>query len=612
MQNEHIDKFLDYYCDNKKLTNPQYAVLLKGKWGSGKTHFINKYKENLKKKNKKYIYISLYGVTKYDEIETKFLQSSNPEIFNEKSIFVGKLADAFIKENIKKTFGIIKKSLSTLNAEGNILIFDDLERCSINIVDLLGYINNFVEHQSYKVILLANEEELEKIEQYKLIKEKLIGKTFEFISEANSAYDSFLGELKNENKINEKILKKEKANILELFEKSQSNNLRALRQNLLDFERFYDEILITHLAKEELAKDVLYWFFLFSFEIRQGNSDILDLPKLSEEYRELLIIDKKEDEAEKTKYKSFLNKYNLDDNLDVFIIPFSLWKEVLLDSNIQKEEINSALISSKYYFDENTPSWQRLTQFHKLEDDEFEELLKDVYKRFCDNEYKDYRHFKLIASMLLSFQELNLLKINSDKLFTLIKNNFDSLFGENSIIIKDILFSKNKFMDDKSYENSPYIESSSFQKLLEYIDDFASNKKSVILKYESEKIINAIKEQNHNKLFELLEGKNDIRIIDYKDKPILSQINTDALFQALTKTNGLTMHYFGGIIKSRYNNGAKDLFIEEAFLKDLLGKIDNYLENNEVKVSTYNLKKEVQANIIKALERIEKNKEAIK
>jgi len=611
MQNEHIDKFLDYYCDNKKLPNPQYSVLLKGKWGSGKTHFINKYKENLKKKNKKYIYVSLYGVTKYDEIETKFLQSSNPEIFNEKSIFVGKLADAFIKENIKKTFRIIKKNLSTLNAKGNILIFDDLERCSINIVDLLGYINNFVEHQSYKVILIANEEELEKTEQYKLIKEKLVGKTFEFKTNANLAYDSFLSELKNTNKVKEDILEKEKSNILELFEKSKSNNLRALRQNLLDFERFYDEILITHLEKKELITNILYWFFLFSFEIRQGNSDVLDLPKLSEEYRELLIIDKKEDEAEKTKYKSFLNKYNLDDNLDV-VISFSLWKEVLLDSNIQKEELNSALINSKYYFDENTPSWQRLTQFQKLEDDEFEELLKDVYKRFCDNEYKDYRHFKLIASMLLSFQELNLLKINSDKLFTLIKNNFDSLFGENSIIIKDILFSKNKFMDDKSYENSPYIESSSFQKLLEYIDDFASNKKSVILKYESEKIINAIKEQNHNKLFELLEGKNDIRIIDYKDKPILSQINTDALFQALTKTNGLTIHYFGGIIKSRYNNGAKDLFIEEAFLKDLLGKIDNYLENNEVKVSTYNLKKEVKANLLIALEKIEKFRDSKK
>ena len=33
--------------------NPQYAVLLKGKWGSGKTHFINEYKNELNKNKQK-------------------------------------------------------------------------------------------------------------------------------------------------------------------------------------------------------------------------------------------------------------------------------------------------------------------------------------------------------------------------------------------------------------------------------------------------------------------------------------------------------------------------------------------------------------------------------
>ena len=145
--------------------------------------------------------VFLYGVKNYDEIETKFLESSNPEIFNVKSIFVGKLADAFINNKIKSSLGIIKKSLSSLNAKGKILIFDDLERCSIDKVDLLGYINNFVEHQSYKVILIANEEELEKTEKYTLIKEKLIGKTFDLKPSSNLAYDSFLNELININKV---------------------------------------------------------------------------------------------------------------------------------------------------------------------------------------------------------------------------------------------------------------------------------------------------------------------------------------------------------------------------------------------------------------------------
>jgi hypothetical protein len=607
MSNEHISQFLDYYI---KLPNPQYAVLLKGKWGSGKTHFINEYKDKLKKSTRRYIYVSLYGVKNYDEIETKFLQSSNPEIFNEKSIFVGKLADAFINENIKKSLGQMKKSLSSLNAKGNILIFDDVERCSINIIDLLGYINNFVEHQSYKVILLANEEELEKTEQYKLIKEKLVGKTFEFISDALSAYDSFLLELINANNIKENVLVKEKLNILELFEKSESKNLRALRQTLLDFERFYDEVLITHLEKKELIKDILYWYFLFSFEVRQGNNDIVDLDKLRDEYNKLLIIDKKEDEAEKTKYKLLLNKYKLDDYWDA-IISFDLWKKILLNSNIQKEEINLALRNSKYYFDEYTPSWKKLVGHYNLEDNEFEELLKDVYEKFCNKEYKDYKHFKFVFSMLLFFQEKNLFKIKFKKLFTLIKKNFDTLFNEGSFDFKNIFLTKNEFMGN-NYENIQYFESDSFKKLEEYIDEFLKGQEILNLKNDSELIVDAIKEKNSEKLFELLEGRNDERIFDYKDKPILSHINIDDLFKVLIKTNGTFIHYFGGIIKDRYNFKTKELLSEEIFLRELLGKIDNYLEKNELKLSTYNLKKEVKVNLLIALERIEKNKESIK
>jgi hypothetical protein len=600
MSNKHISKFLDYYI---KLPNPQYAVLLKGKWGSGKTHFINEYKKKLDANKKRYIYVSLYGVKNYDEIETKFLQSSNPEIFNEKSIFVGKLADAFIKENTKKTFGIIKKSLSSLNAKGNILIFDDIERCSINKVDLLGYINNFVEHQSYKVILIANEEELiknekelEKTEKYTLIKEKLIGKTFEFKTDANLAYDSFLTELKNTNNVKEDVLEKEKSNILELFEKSESKNLRALRQNLLDFERFYDEVLITNFEKRELITDILYQFFLFLFEIRQGNSDILDLPKLSEEYH-LLSYDKKEDKAEKTKYKLLLNKYNLDNYWDA-IISFDLWKEILLNSNIQKEKINIALKNSKYYFDENTPSWRKLTKIYNLKDDEFEELLKDVYAKFIHNEYKDYKQFNLVVSMLLYFQEEKLFIIEFEKLFELVKKNFDLLFNKGNFDFKNIFVTRKEFMGN-NYENIQYFESDSSKKFEKYIDEFLKEKEILDLKNNSKLIVDAIKEKNSEKLFELLE-----------DKPILSQINIDNLFNALIKTNGIGMHYFGSIIKDRYEYYIKELLSEESFLKELSEKIDNYLEDNEVKLSTYNLKKEIKDNILIALEKIEKFKKS--
>ena len=108
----------------------------------------------------------------------------------------------------------------------------------------------------------------------------------------------------------------------------------------------------------------------------------------------------------------------------------------------------------------------------------------------------------------------------------------------------------------------------------------------------------------------MLEGQNDIRVIDYKKKPILNQINIDKLFKVLIKTDGLTMYYFGGIIKDRYDDEIKELLYEETFLKELLEKIDNYLKGNEYKLSSYNLKKEIKENILIALEKIEKFKKS--
>ncbi len=67
------------------------------------------------------------------------------------------------------------------------------------------------------------------------------------------------------------------------------------------------------------------------------------------------------------------------------------------------------------------------------------------------------------------------------------------------------------------------------------------------------------------KNFKLLEGYNDIQKIDYKDKPILSYINIDDLFNAFLKTNGTTMYYFGGSIKDRYTLEKMNYYVKKVF-----------------------------------------------
>jgi hypothetical protein len=563
------------------------------------------------------------------------LEAIHPKLYHKNTIFIGKIAKQLLKGTLKIDLDDDKKDDSLnlkipdfkpedlLNTKDYILIFDDLERCSINIINLLGgYINFFVEHQSYKVILIANEEELEKTEKYTLIKEKLIGKTFEFISDASSAYDSFLGELENEKDIKEKILQKYKDEILKIFKKSQCNNLRILRQGLFDFERLYKLVFIKHISNYKLIDEIINLFFIFIFEIKSGESCTFkklqnDIGKTWDKARDKafekafntkIIEDKNIKKKEETIYEIISSKYDflLEGNM---ILSIETWQEIIENSYIDIEKINCELNESKYYLDQNTPSWKKLTNYYNLEDIEFEKLLKDIYKRFSQNEYKNYQQFKLVASMLLYFQEKKLLEIDYETFFDLIKKNFNLLFEECSFDFKNIFFIK-KSREDRSYENIRYFESESFDKLLNFIDEFLREKEILNLKNDSELIIKIIEERNKKELFDLLEGQNDIRVIDCKKKPILNQINIDKLFKVLIKTDGLTMYYFGDIIKDRYDDEIKDLLCEETFLKELLEKIDNYLKGNEYKLSSYNLKKEIKENILIALEKIEKFKKS--
>lgn len=592
MSNQHISQFLDYYI---KLANPQYAVLLKGKWGSGKTHFINEYKEHLKTNEQKYIYVSLYGVTSYNEIETKFLEAIYPRLYNKKTVFAGKIAKQLLKATLKIDWDgneqenaevEVKipdlKPEDLLNTKEYILIFDDLERCSINIINLLGYINFFVEHQSYKVILIANEEEFKKSKKYTKIKEKLIGKTFEFISDSSSAYDSFLTELKNTNNIKEDILEKEKSNILELFQKSESKNLRALRQTLLDFERFYDEILINHSSKEELIKDMLYWFFLFSFEIRQGNSDILKLDEIRGEY--ILSLSNSNDNKEKTKFEIYNNKYDFGHFEQ--ILSFKNWEKILLNSNIEKEEIDSALKNSKYYATEETNSWKLLYSYYDLDDDRFKKLTDEIYFKIHNNEYKIFEEAKMVSSVLLALKEKNLIDKTDFCLEYEIKKQIDFLFANDLVDDEIILPSDPYSFYHDSYENYNYMESEAFSSILEYIKEKIATKLEEKLKDDSKSIINAINENDINKLYPILVYSNNT-FIPYHDKPILKYIDIDILVNSLKNSNNETIRRFSHLLEKRYNYSINELISEEEFLIKLKEKLEIIKNERVGKLSGY-------------------------
>ena len=183
------------YCDEienviaEYLKNPraEYAVLIDGDWGSGKTYFLThslmkiiKTIDDGKGQRRKYAYISLYGAKSIDEVSKEIVfqclgkkhkkkfETADTIIETASNILTASLGAVNI--DLSK----IKDTLAKIDINSWIICFDDLERCCLHINEILGYMNHLVEHNNCKVIVLANEKEIGKITLNQRLEEKYL------------------------------------------------------------------------------------------------------------------------------------------------------------------------------------------------------------------------------------------------------------------------------------------------------------------------------------------------------------------------------------------------------------------------------------------------------
>lgn len=181
-KNEIIEAVHQYVLEDKL----NYAVLINGSWGSGKTFLYQNYlvpdinsiefgkDKKLRKTN---IYISLYGTSNVadlaKEVLTNFMiyavGNGNKKIKQLYKPVDGILALAtkaisFSAQGVSFNFEPLFKGLEhMINPQNMVICFDDLERCTIPVNDFFGFVNNLVEHCNSKVIILADENNIGKI-----------------------------------------------------------------------------------------------------------------------------------------------------------------------------------------------------------------------------------------------------------------------------------------------------------------------------------------------------------------------------------------------------------------------------------------------------------------
>lgn len=281
--NEQIHSFLNDYAS---LPSPQYAIILRGKWGCGKTYFVKKWLSDFEPSNHhpsdenrielKPIYVSLFGMREIKDIKSAIDRRINP-FFYSKTGKILKMAGRIASKIVFKTeldldkdgkgetsFSGTLDSLSIFESDDKkeisgikFIIFDDLERCQIPMKQLLGFFNYFVEHCDCHVVLVGEEKYLDDKPQKELqeFKEKVVGREFEIFPDVEEAINQFV----SLPRMATSFLEKEINTIKLSFECTEINNLRLLRQALQDFS-----MLVSSLGEELVESNHEYLCSLLS------------------------------------------------------------------------------------------------------------------------------------------------------------------------------------------------------------------------------------------------------------------------------------------------------------------------------------------------------------
>lgn len=291
-QNAH--EYLDYYLGLEG--DPEFAVLLEGPWGSGKSYFVETYfRERLAAARKAdrdakdpLIHVTLFGVRDLSDITTQMFEKAHPvlggkavKLINNVGSRLGGLVGLGLdpKEN-----AALLESMA-LNLKGRILVFDDLERSPLPLVEVMGFINRFVEHDKLKVIVVASEDDIPEAqrEEYKGRKEKLVGKTIKVGSDPGEVLDVFTERLKSPEVL--KAIADHREQLLATFAASGRPNFRSLRAVLLDYERLVTLADPRLRASDDAMGALLLYMVALGVEFRSNRLDDKALRNLQTDIR---------------------------------------------------------------------------------------------------------------------------------------------------------------------------------------------------------------------------------------------------------------------------------------------------------------------------------------
>ena len=631
-----VESILDYV----RADYTDYAIMINGEWGSGKTYFWNhKVKnkiESLQLNGRKYttIYMSLYGISNLQEISKKIFIETTQLMDKNLKKYMDSHGQTNIPEYAKtgldmaNFFGVTKNGEkidyeSFFSTNNKVLCFDDLERANVDVVDILGYINNFVEHDHIKTIIICNEKELatkfkssniemktfiatylldkqnelstkgetkpmvekirDKIEyvfdnanDYERIKEKLIGETFEYAPKFNYIINGLLMRFENNSELI-RFLRENTNLIISTFNKSGTRNLRILKHALNDFKKIFEIVNKAYPnTKLRVLQTMLIFTIAVSFEIKAGKitkNKFVNIQS-NEEYKAILVssrvlMDNRQfyiKEFDNNYYFNFKSEYRFFKFIEIYV------RTRIFDMKALKKDMEAIINTIDT---EKLPGYKRLLteEYWKISDDQFPRIIKEVIEEVKKG-------------------QLQLIEIV--KLFS-----YFSYFIKRGLINNDIKETKQIFIEgmNKSVVNSDYCANVEEELSRVGIVNETDKEMEEVLKH-FEKLNNQLEEKMYKDKADEIFRYIPIKMEQFYDRfdaecmefPIFKYYDAYRMFQRITCASNEDIVRIKEILIDRAKKYTDKLNSEYKFMKQLKLVLEDYCKGKEINIKIVMLK----------------------
>ncbi|QQA44314.1 P-loop NTPase fold protein [Pelagovum pacificum] len=587
--------------------NPKFAVLIEGKWGCGKTHFIQSlvYQPDFTKR--KIIYLSLFGVGSMQDFERQLFYAASSKATKfihqgvgfASSLFSGAISvgsggifsgSADIGKAVESTLGQVTKAVDAINDA--LVIIDDLERCGFEQSKLLGVLNRYIEHGNARVILVANTSRVKDV-KFNEFREKVVGQSFEIPPDPETAVASFISEM-SETKAKQVIVARTDL-IEELYRLSQFNNLRAIRQFLWFLIGMIDAADEQYLHNTELMDSLTTQAFIFfmEFKLNLGGSEyaLTPIDLLSEygghdpEDRSFYTFKIKDDEPDTPKRKVIL-KYNLVTGIRTSVT-IRQWIDILNSGTVDPERFNSELAgASEVNGPDSWPSWKRLWHiwswdFSDGSVKEFDADITDILKGIEQGRYQNPVVVMHVVGVILMLLNEGLIKDATDGWVQRLKRYIDEVVTPGLDLES---FSSTRWNFDSGYDGLGYVrrDEQDFKEVLSHLQEAAKN---WYANWKAQPVADHLIETLKTDYFEFL---GDLTYINGKGtqrffrEPILQSIDPGNFVAAWLSLGREKERMLTGYFKDRYDSVPQLILTEGPWWQSVADCLSVKIDKEEI------------------------------